>query len=110
VRVVPGPTYPSPPPLLEDPPLRAVEPPDRLDEDEDDEGRRESLGNDGIGGGVARLSPEPPPDEVEEPPPDEPPDDPDEDDPLGRGTAVWAANTAGTAKAAVTDRTTSERE
>jgi hypothetical protein len=90
-----------------------VDPPDRLD-DEDDDGRRESVGNDGIGGGVARLSVlDPPPDDVEDPPPDDPPEDvvePDEDEPPLRGTAVWADNTAGTVKAAVTDRTTSERE
>jgi len=106
-RVVPGPTYPSLPPLDDEPPLRDVEdPPERLDEDEDDEGRRESVGADGIGGGDTRLSP---PEDVE-PPPDEPPDEPDEDDPVVRGIAVWADNTAGTARAAVTDRTTSERE
>jgi hypothetical protein len=110
--MVPGPTYPSPPPLDEDPPLRAVEdPPERLEDDEDDEdGRRESVGYDGMDGGDTRLSPVlPPPDDVE-PPPDEPPDEPDEDDPPVRGIAVWADNTAGTARDAVTDRTTSERE
>jgi len=121
VRVVPGPTYPSPPPLDKEPPPLDKEPPlrdeedapDRLDDDDEDEdGRRESVGVEGIAGGDTRLSP--PPDEVEEPPPDDPPDDPpdepDEDDPPVRGIAVWADRSAGTAKAAVTDRTTSERE
>jgi hypothetical protein len=82
----------------------------------DPEGRRESVGNEvgtlTLGGASLEALPE----DVEPPPPsppddDPPPDEPDEDEPpLVRGMAVWAARLAGTANAAATESTMSERE
>jgi len=111
-RLVPGPTGPSP--RSTDPPR---DEPSRDDEDEEEpEGRLESVGIDGMFGTLTRelLSTPPPPldDVVLPPPPPEllPPDEPDDEDPPVRGIAVCAASVAGTARAAATDKTTSERE
>ncbi len=84
-RLVPGPTGPSP---------RSTDPPRDVpsrDDDEDPEGRRESVGNDGMLGRLTRDDSLelPPPDEVVLPPlPELPPDDPDDEDPPVRGIAV----------------------
>jgi hypothetical protein len=74
------------PPRVDDDPDRD---PEELEEPDDD-GRRESVGNEGNEDGPVRFSP--PPEDVEpppaspDPPPEDPPDDPDE--PLVRGIAV----------------------